>query len=240
MSVLCLVPARSGSLGVPRKNIRLFDGHPLLAWSVIAAKATKGIDRTIITTDCPEMAAAGKKYGAEAPFLRPAEIAKDRSIDVEYMLHALDWLQKEDGWIPDYIVQLRPTTPLRKTEVISAALEAFIGDPTASSLRSAHLLVDPPQKLFQIVNGRFQGFFPDDPRPDYFNLPRQTFPKTYKPNGYVDVIRVETLKRTGRLYGSEIFAWVTPTAFQVDSEEDLVFLEWILKRDGNPLRAFLP
>lgn len=239
MLTLCIVPARGGSKGVPKKNLRIVDGHPLLAWSVIAGKSSQGIDRTIISTDSPEIAEVAKSYGAEAPFLRPADLSGDRSTDLEYVLHALDWFESQENWIPDFVIQLRPTTPTRDPELVSKALRKLEATPSATGLRSAHELDEPPQKQFQIINGIFEGFFPEDPRPEYFNLPRQSFPKAYSPNGYVDIIRVTTVRQSGKLYGDRILAWITPVVPEVDTEENLAFLEWKLERSGNPLRSFL-
>lgn len=239
MSVLAIVPARGGSKGVPGKNIHPLDGHPLIAYAAAAGHHAEGIDRLVVSTDSAEIAKIAARYGAEAPFLRPAEISGDRATDAGYILHALDWFRDRENWVPDLVVQLRPTTPLREPELLSKAVRALDEDADATSLRSAHELPEPPQKMLQVVNGRFEGFFPDDPRPEYFNLPRQTFPKAYHPNGYVDIVRTRFIRETGQLYGSRILAWVTPLSIEVDTLEDFAFLEWQIQRRGNPLRPVL-
>ena len=135
--VLALIPARAGSKGVPDKNTRPLGGYPLLAWSIAACRKSKAIDRVIVSTDSPDYAALAREAGAEAPFLRPQEISGDLSTDYEFITHALDWLQ-EHGDMPDYVVHMRPTTPVRTPKIIDEAIEAFMKAPDASALRSVH------------------------------------------------------------------------------------------------------
>ena len=106
--VLALIPARGGSKGIPRKNIRLFAGHPLIAWSIAAAKRSEYVTRVIVSTDDEEIAAVAREHGAETPFLRPAEFAQDNSTDLPLFEHALKWLEEVEGYRPEVVVQLRP------------------------------------------------------------------------------------------------------------------------------------
>ena len=112
-AVIAIVPARSGSKGVKDKNLSSLGGYPLLAYSIVAAKLAKQINRVLISTDSEHYAETGRRYGAEAPFLRPAELSGDASTDRDFMLHAMQWMQKYEGQIPEYWVHLRPTTPMR-------------------------------------------------------------------------------------------------------------------------------
>src|SRR6516164_8690846 len=113
MKVLALIPARRGSNSLPHKNIRAVGGKPLLAWSVDHALAAKKVTRTIVSTDSPDYAAIARQFGAEAPFLRPEEIAGDLSTDLEVFEHALKWLEVHEGYQPQICVHLRPTHPVR-------------------------------------------------------------------------------------------------------------------------------
>lgn len=233
--VLAIVPARAGSKGVPGKNVHLLAGHPLIAYAVVAGKRCPAISRVIVSTDSPDLARIGRHYGAEAPFLRPAELASDTASDLAYVRHALEWLDSEEGWRPTFVVQLRPTTPLRNPEKLTAAVHALVADEDATSLRSAHRLNESPHKMLQILDNRFAGFFPDDPRPEYFNLPRQSFPAAYQPNGYVDIVRSGFVKSSGQLYGPRILPFITEVSAEIDSLEDFAFLEWQLGRQTHPL-----
>ena len=134
--VLALVPARGGSKGIPRKNVRILGGHPLLAYSVAAGLAAVRVDRVVVSTDDEEIAQVAKEYGADVPFLRPAELSGDDVPDLPVFQHALRWLADEDGFRPELVVHLRPTSPLRPAGLVDAALAALMAAPDADSLRS--------------------------------------------------------------------------------------------------------
>ena len=109
--ILALIPARGGSKGIPRKNIRLFSGYPLIAWSIAAARQSACVTRTLVSTDDEEIAAVARSFGAETPFLRPAELAQDATTDLPVFEQALHWLAEHEGYHPEVVVQLRPTSP---------------------------------------------------------------------------------------------------------------------------------
>lgn len=121
--ILALIPARGGSKGLPRKNIMPICGKPLIAWSIEKAKLSKHLDMVLVTTDCQEIADVAKQYGAHVPFLRPTELATDRSSTYDAIRHALDYLRTEEGRTFDYIVLLEPTSPLREDDDIDQMLE---------------------------------------------------------------------------------------------------------------------
>ena len=237
--VYAIIPARGGSKGVPRKNIRLVGGHPLIAYSIVVARRCHNIDRVIVSTDSPEIADIARAYGAEAPFLRPPELAQDTSADMDFIRHALDWFQQHDHAEPAMLVHLRPTTPLREGALIDSAIDLIAGRDEATSLRSAHQVAEPPEKMFRVEDGFLTGLFPDDPRPDYHNLPRQAFPPAYHPNGYVDVVKTDFVRRTNIVHGPRILGFLTPFSVEVDTEEDFDYLEYRIQRDDNPLEACL-
>lgn len=240
MKIYSIIPARGGSKGVPKKNIRLLEGYPLLAFSVIASKLSSKIERTIVSTDSQEIADIALFYGAEVPFLRPAEIAKDNSTDLELFQHAINWFRENEGIVPDFLVYLRPTTPLRTASEIGRAISFMQAAPDATSLRSAHELSEPPQKMLRInEKGFFEGFFPDDPRPEYYNLSRQLFPKAYHPNGYIDIIKTSIVQEANFLYGHYTLAFVTPFTVEVDNLEDFEYLEYQLSKNSNPIYEYL-
>jgi CMP-N-acetylneuraminic acid synthetase len=142
--------------------------------------------------------------------------------------------------VPDLIIHLRPTTPLRDPDLIDRAIDTVIANKACSSLRSVHELAEPPQKEFQIdEKGFLKGFFPEDKRAEYYNLPRQSFPKAYHPNGYVDVIRGNYLKKSGLLYGPDMLGYVTPLSFEVDHPEDFEIIEYMLEKRGSLLYRHL-
>ena len=235
MGTCAIIPARGGSKGVPGKNIRPLCGHPIIAYSIIAALSCNEIERVIVSTDSKEIAKIAKLYGAEGPFLRPRELSGDMSTALDYVFHAFKEMGERDKYKPDFMVMLLPTTPLRETNLIDQAITLLKETPNATGLRSVHELTEPPQKMMALEEGYLTGFFPDDPRPEYFNLPRQLFPKAYHPNGYVEIVRRNTVLNDGTLYGSRILGAVTPFSVEIDVPEDLDYLEFIANRSPHPI-----
>ena len=122
-NIVALIPARSGSKGVPNKNIRYLGDVPLIAYSIIAALKSTLIDRVIVSTDSEEYADIARNYGAEVPFIRPAEISGDTATDLQLFEHAISWFEKNENLVPQYFVHLRPTTPLRDPRIIDDAIK---------------------------------------------------------------------------------------------------------------------
>lgn len=228
--VLALIPARAGSKGVPNKNVRLLGGHPLLAWSIAACRKSTTINRIIVSTDSPEYAVLAQKLGAEAPFLRPEEISGDRSTDYDFIVHALDWLAAL-GEEPDYVVHIRPTTPLRDPQLIDDAVRMFINAPQATALRSVHEMSESAYKTFEIApGGQLKRLGCDNTDLDAANNARQQFPSTYQANGYVDVLSTTFIRNAGLIHGDFVLPFVTPEVVEVDTEEDFAHLEFQLAK----------
>ncbi len=129
--VLAIIPARGGSKGIPRKNIRPFAGHPLIAYSIAAALQAGSVSRVIVTTDDKEIGAIARQYKAETPFLRPNELAGDDTLDLPVFKHALTWLAENENYHPDLVVHLRPTTPLRPPDLVDNAVHLLWTHPEA-------------------------------------------------------------------------------------------------------------
>ncbi|MBN1526108.1 MAG: acylneuraminate cytidylyltransferase family protein [Candidatus Omnitrophica bacterium] len=233
--VIALIQARGGSKGVPKKNIRDLGGFPLIAYSVVACKLAKNIERTIISTDSEEIAEIAKLFGAEVPFMRPAEFARDNSTDKEVIEHALGWFEQNENYAPEYWVQIRPTTPLRDPALLSESVSYIKSRPESTSLVSVHEIEEPPGKMFGMHDGYLQGLCPFDPRPEYFTLPRQAFPPAYFGNGYVDIIKTHTLKRYRSCYGPRMLAFMTPDTGEVDGPDDFRKLNFFLANQKHPV-----
>ena len=238
--VVALIPARGGSKGVPGKNIRVLGGFPLIAYSIAVAKKCRLINRVIVSTDSEEIAQIARRFGAEVPFLRPGKLAGDQSGDSEWLRHALGWFQETEGGCPDYVVHLRPTTPLRDPVLVDQAVGEIMANPEATSLRSAHEAPESPFKWFlRDSRGFFQGMNPSDDRPGYANLPRQMHPVVYIPNGYVDVLRTSVVRRSEDIHGPRILSYLVPPCVEVDSLEEFEFLEFKLQRQRFPAHDLL-
>jgi len=241
--ILALIPARAGSKGIPRKNLVSIGKHPLMAYSIGVSRMSKYINRVMVTTDSEEFAEVARKYGAETPFLRPAKYATDLAGDMEYHTHALNWLEKNENYVPDLVIHLRPTSPVRGWQVIDRAIELALKNPGASAVRSAHLTDRTVYKTFRIKKGYAEFFGTEDHGKAYtesMNISRQFVLKTYEINGYVDVVRPHVLKKTGLLHGRKIIPFIIPKTADIDSIEDFKFaLELFKNRAYKPLMDFL-
>lgn len=240
MKIVCIIPARGGSKGVPGKNIRNLGRYPLIAYSIAAAKLSLYIDETVVSTDSKDIAIIGKKYGASVPFLRPKEIAQDNSLDIDFFQHYIGYLQNESLKIPDLIVHLRPTTPLREVKVIDEAVEYMIENNKATALRSMHKTHLTPYKMFKI-NGEYAfPFLNYEGIKEFYNLPRQVFEDAYVPNGYVDIVRPAILSNSGLLHGDKIKLWETEKIADIDVLEDYDYASALLNEQRfEPILHYL-
>lgn len=233
MKILALIPARGGSKGIPKKNIYPLNGLPLIAYSILAAKLSAFSPRIVISTDSEEIATTSKRYGAEVPFFRPDDISGDRSGDLEFVTHALDWFESNEAYVPDYILHLRPTTPLRDPAIIDIAIQHFINSKEATCLRSAHKAPESPMKWFQKKDdGYFDSFI--DVGLD-INAPRQVFRDAYIPDGYIDILKPDFIRSSGQLHGSKILAFESPVCTEVDTFDALEYLEFEIQKNKHPL-----
>lgn len=219
--IIAIIPARGGSKSIPKKNIVNLSGYPLIAYSIAAAKLTKSIERIIVSTDDQKIAQVAKKYGAEMPFLRPKKFARDNSPDTEFMLHVIEWMKKKEGFIAPYLVLLRPTTPFRNPQQIEKAIQKIMDHPKATSLCSAEKIDISPYKCVKLKNDFFYDLSLNNSQPESFNLPRQTFPDVYFPNGYIDIIKSKSIIKTGTLYGKKILAFITDPVDDIDTPDHL-------------------
>ena len=224
-SIVALIPARSGSKGVPHKNIKLLGNHQLIEWSITACKAATSINRVIVSTDSEKYAHLSREMGAEVPFLRPAEISGDSSTDYDFIKHALEWLI-QNGDEPDYFAHIRPTTPFRDPALIDQAVAAFINHPKATALRSVHPMSESAYKTFEIApGGQLKRVASESTELDAVNNARQQFPTTYIANGYVDVLSTAFIRKMQLIHGNHVLPFVTPTVNEVDTEEDFSMLQ---------------
>ena len=188
--ILCLIPARSGSKGIIDKNIMDFNGKPLIFWSIDQALNSKHKMKIVVSTDSNNYKKIiDDKYDNLVPFLRPSDISNDDSLDIEFTIHALEWLIQNQSYKPDIILHLRPTCPLRGVDDIDKALDLFIENRNDfDSLRSVIETEKSPYKMYSIVNNNLVPLFDSVNKIDEpFNQPRQKLPKTYLHNGYIDI-----------------------------------------------------
>jgi CMP-N,N'-diacetyllegionaminic acid synthase len=234
-NIVGIIPARGGSKGVPKKNIKEIGGFPMIAYSILAGQLAEKIDRCIISTDSQEIVDIAKSYGGDVPFFRPSELATDTSNDIDFVKHAMDWFSKNEGYIPEYWVILRPTTPLREPEVINNAIKKIIDNTEATSLISIHEFAETPGKMFGMLDGFLHGLCPMDPRPEYFTLPRQEFAPSYFGNGYVDIVKSSTIIKSNSCFGSRMLGFEAPDTGEIDIPEDFKRVEFYLSTTNNSI-----
>lgn len=234
--IIALIPARSGSKGVPNKNIMLFNDMPLIAYSIAAAKKSKLIHRVIVSTDSQEYAEIAIKYGAEVPFIRPKKISNDTSTDLHFFNHALDWLKNNESFVPKFIAHLRPTTPIRDPKIIDKALTTFI-DSDFSALRSCHAMSESAYKTFEIEDRKLKSIGSQTFDIESSNNIRQSFPKTYDANGYIDIVRSDMIVNHGLIHGNNVNAFITNTSYEIDSLVDIEIMEYFLKKNSKLIES---
>ena len=222
VEILALIPARSNSKSIHRKNIREFAGYPLIAYSITAALRSKHVSRVIVSTDDEKIAAISREFGAEIPFLRPEELARDDTMDFPVFEHALLWLEKNEKYEPEIIVQLRPTSPVIPVGLIDVAIEGLINHPKADSIRGVITSEQNPYKTWHIqTNGTLRPVLQIDGFPEAYNVPRQKLPETYWQTGHIDVIRRKTILEKHSMSGDTIFPVVIKPAFAIDIDTHL-------------------
>ena len=243
--VVALIPARGGSKGIPRKNIKDFAGAPLIAWSIAAAKAAEGVTRVIVSTDDPEIAEVAKAWGAEVPFMRPADLALDETPDLPVFLHALDYLADSSGHLPEFMVQLRPTSPIRPKGLVDEALALLAAEPQADSVRGVVPSGQNPYKMWRVdpASGQMKPLMKLDGQPEPFNAPRQSLPATYWQTGHIDAIRTRCIVEKSSLSGDFILPlFIDPRyTVDIDSPADWPKYEALVREGGldlvDPLTA---
>jgi CMP-N-acetylneuraminic acid synthetase len=209
--ILCLIPARSGSKGIPHKNIKDFKGKPLIAHSILQAINCKYRDqiRIIVSTDSQEYANIANRWGAETPFLRPKQISQDLSIDYEFIKHSLDWLSENENYKPDIILQLRPTYPTRSIELLNHCLDKFIENYNIfDSLRTVVPTSKTAYKMYRIIDSELIPLFREvDGINEPYNRCRQDLPTTYLHNGCIDIFKAEIIQKD-TISGDRILPYV--------------------------------
>lgn len=227
MKVLGLIPCRSGSKGIPRKNLVLLAGKPLLAWTIEGALAANCLDRVIVSTEDEEIAQTALKWGAEAPFRRPAELATDEASSVDVAIHALDWLAEEEAYQPDWLMLLQVTSPLRQPDDLKAAVVLAEKNQAEAVVSVCPAAIHPYLTRRLTPEGRLVNFVDSQGRPDR----RQEFPPAFAINGAVYLVRGDVFRRKLSFTPPGSCALIMPPerSLDVDSPWDLYLAELILR-----------
>lgn len=220
--IIAIIPARGGSKSIPDKNIQSISGRPLIEFTINHSLKSKYIQRTIVSTDSEYYALIAKSLNAEVPFLRPGELALDHSTDLEVFTHALNWLIKNENYIPDIIVHLRPTTPIREVSDIDAMIELLINNPEADSVRSVVKNEETVFKMWFLNDlGYLSPVVADSRFPEAYNMPRQALPESYVQNASIDITRSSTLLDQKSMTGKKILGFVLKDNYDIDYRSQL-------------------
>jgi len=223
--ILALIPARGGSKGVLRKNVRLLAGKPLIAWTIEQVKQSTVVDRIITSTDDDEIASVARKYGSEAPFKRPLELAHDTAKSIDVIQHTLKWLQ-DNGGLFDILVLLQPTSPLREVADIDLAVELLFKKNAAAivSVCKAEHCSCLTNRLSE------QGSMKDFIGSEYEG--NQQLSDLYRLNGAIYVVYVDFMRQHRTFFGDKTFAYIMPPerSVDIDTETDFEFAEFLLKK----------
>jgi CMP-N,N'-diacetyllegionaminic acid synthase len=238
--IIAIIPARSGSKGLPGKNIKLLAGQPLLSWVIQAAKSSGLIDRVICSTDSEEYATIARHYGAETPFLRPAEFATDSATDIMVLTHAVNWLKENENYVPDIILRIQPTNPTFTTKYIDEGISLLLNDQDADSVRAITPCHKHPYKMWKFesdrkyitpfLNYEFTGL------KEGFNMGRQALPEVFLQVGVMEVLRYNTLINKKSMAGEKVIALNIQDekyTIDIDTEVDFILAEIILKQIKN-------
>lgn len=238
MNILAIIPARSGSKSVVDKNIRKINGKPMLSYSIEHAQKSKYINRIIVSTDSEKYAAIAKEYGAEIPFIRPAEYATDTALDIDVFYHALTYLKEKEGYVPEIVVQLRPTYPIRDVKDIDNMIEMLMSDESADSVRTIAPAKEIAYKMWRKnEDGTIVPILTDID--EAYNMPRQQLPKIYYQNACIDVARSRIILEQRSMSGKKILGYQMEHNYDIDTEEEFVKADQALRiRQGGQRFVF--
>lgn len=237
MSLIALIPARSGSKRVPHKNIKELAEHPLIAYTIQAAKDADIFDRIICSTDSEEIAEIAGDYGAEVPFLRPEQFAKDDSPEYDFIKYTLNALDEKYRYFTD----LRPTNPFRIGETIKRAWQEFQDKQPCDSLRAIEIAKQTPYKMWNLttflnqeikpLTDSFQYIFTKR-MSDAYNLPKQSLPTIYIQNACIEIAHTNVIDYFQNVSGKRIFGFLTEgyEGFDINTPEDWILAEALIER----------
>jgi N-acylneuraminate cytidylyltransferase len=234
-SCIAFIPARAGSERVKGKNIRRLAGHPLIAYTIVTAHGSGLFDRIIVSTDSPRIGAVAEYYGAEVPFLRPAEFATSHSPDIEWIKHAFVRLQEKY----DCFFILRPTSPFRATHMLQRAYRQFLDTPGIDSLRAVELCRQHPGKMWIVERDRMRPLLDQSHLEIAWHAGQyQALPKVYVQNSALEIAWSRVVREYNSREGKILAPFFTQgvEGFSIDYENDWFLAERMVEKD----RSILP
>ena len=230
-NIVAVIPARGGSKGVPKKNLKLLNGKPLIVYTIEAAVKCKLINRVICSTDDEEIATIAKEFGAEVPFLRPKELSTDTAHTPPVIEHTVNYLEEKDGLKVDLVITLQPTSPLREHFHITEAINKFFqGDYDALiSIKTGY----PPWWMFKAEGDKLLPFASLGSGVNPYNLERQQLPPAYEVNGAIYITKRDFLKRENSIISKDNCGFIImdqETSLDIDTLTDFMVVEEVMKK----------
>ncbi len=210
--IMGLVTARGGSKGVPGKNIKPLASRPLIAWSIEAAKRSRGLERVIVSTDDEKIARVARKWGADAPFIRPDYLARDDSPHIDVVVHAIEWMKEYRDYSPEYIMLLQPTSPLRTVDDIDAAIRIA----RKNDAESVISVCESPAHPYKIRKISGDGLLSDFVEKPNGYLRRQDLPAAYFENGAIYLVKKDIVINKRTLYPENTYPYIMKPEHSID------------------------
>lgn len=235
---VALIPARAGSKRIAHKNVRKLNGHPLMAYSIAAARQSNVFSAVVVSTDDMEIARIAREYGAETPFLRPADLAGTLAADIGWVQHAIHALQAEGGEFDCFSI-LRPTSPFRSAATIQRAWALFCDHPECDSLRAVEKCAQHPGKMWRIEDGQLIPLLDDGGvQPPWHSTPYQGLPEVYVQNASLEIAWNDVPLEKGTIAGDRLIPFVTERCegFDINLPEDWLVAEHLISTE----ETFLP
>lgn len=231
MKITAIIPAREGSKGIKNKNKKMLNNKPLIQYSIEQAQKSKYINDIVITTNDEDIKYIAENLGIDVPYLRPEIISDDLSTDYQFIKYHLDWCIEHNKQLPDLIVHLRPTYPLRNINIIDECISIMINN-KYDSLRTIIPNDKTPFKMYIIENDVLVPLFHNIGKFDEpYNQPRQLLPQTYLHNGYLDIINIDSFYKNNSISGNNIYPYILPKneIHDIDTIEDWNITENIMR-----------
>ncbi len=230
-SVVCIITARGGSKGIPRKNVLPLAGKPVIAWTIEAALQSPSVSDVIVSTDDDEIAEVSREWGAEVPFMRPAELSQDDSPHMAVMIHAIHWLERHRDLRPDYIMLLQPTSPLRTSEDIDAAVRVTRENSAVSVVSVCETHHHPYLTKRLAGDGTLADFIDGAPQPGEGSVRRRAMEPAYVVNGSISLNARTMLLVAQTFLSRATLPYFIPneSSLQIDEPWDLHLAELILR-----------
>ena len=224
LNIVCIVPARGGSKGIPGKNIKELHGKPLIAYAIAAARASKYIDRIIVSTDDQKIADVAIAWGAQVPILRPSRLAQDSTPTLPAVLHMLEHLKRVEGYEPDMHVLIQPTSPLVQSEDIDRTIETLMRTKMDSCVTVSEVS-QKPERMYALKGAALKPYVSKGK-----TAPRQKLPKLYHLNGAVYATLVKVLPKG--IIAKRTSGVVMPLERSVDIDTmlDFAFADFLMSR----------